>query len=348
MVADQGSLHDFADRSIREQLQHPENLRDLLADALPDLVAGFDFSRVECLPRDFLLEDWRGRESDLLFRIPYRTADGEQWVLVCVLIEHQSSADPRMPLRMLLYTVLFWEREWKAWEDRKPPRPDFRLTPVVPIVFHTGQRPWSSPRVLAELLGGPDVFRRFAPQYQPLFWDLAERDPEELVRQAAAWLQALAVVRAQDADAATFRRLMYEVERRWNDLSIRDRLRWRELMRFILAWAQHRRPPEEFDAVVADAVAAQAGAAQQREIETMKQTMAEWFHEKGRAEGLAEGRAEGALITGREMLRTFLEHRFGPLPEDLCRRIDSITDLERLKACAYQVHTLGSLDELRL
>jgi len=119
-------------------------------------------------------------------------------------------------------------------------------------------------------------------------------------------------------------------------------------MRFILAWAQHRRPPEEFDAVVADAVAAQAGAAQQREIETMKQTMAEWFHEKGRAEGLAEGRAEGALITGREMLRTFLEHRFGPLPEDLCRRIDSITDLERLKACAYQVHTLGSLDELRL
>src|SRR5579883_296405 len=216
MVADQGSLHDFADRSIREQLQHPENLRDLLADALPDLVAGFDFSQVERLPHDFLLEDWRGRESDLLFRIPYRGEAGEQWVLVCVLIEHQSTADPRMPLRMLLYTVLFWEREWKAWEDRKPPRPDFRLTPVVPIVFHTGQRPWSSPRALVDLLGGPEVFRRFAPQYQPLFWDLAERQPEELVRQAAAWLQALAVVRAEDADAATFRRVMHQVEQQWD------------------------------------------------------------------------------------------------------------------------------------
>ena len=344
MVADEGSLHDFADRSIREQLQNPQNLRDLLADVLPDLVAGFDFSRVECLPRDFLLEDWRGRESDLLFRIPYRAAEGDQWVLVCVLIEHQSSSDPRMPLRMLLYTVLFWEREWKAWEDRQPPRPDFQLTPVVPIVFHTGKRPWGSPRALAELLGGPEAFRRFGPQYEPLFWDLALRDPEELVRQAAAWLQALAVVRVQDADAATFRRLMAEVERQWNDLSIRDRQQWRELMRFILAWAHRRRAPQEYDALVADAVAAQAEAAQRREVETMTQTIAEWFQEKGRA----EGEAKGALSAWREILQHHLEQRFGPLPEGIRQRIESITDLEQLKACAYQAPTVASLDELRL
>ncbi len=340
MVADEGSLHDFADRSIREQLHHPENLRDLLADVLPDLVAGFDFSRVESLPRDFLLEDWRGRESDLLFRIPYRTAGAEQWVLVCVLIEHQSTSDARMPLRMLLYTVLFWEREWKAWEDRQPPRPDFTLTPVVPVVFHTGKRPWGSPRALVDLLGGPEAFRRFLPQYQPLFWDLAERDPEELVRQAAAWLQALAVVRLQDADAATFRRMMCAVERQWNDLSLRDRQRWRELMRFILAWAHRRRPPEEYTDLLADAVAAQAEASQQQEVQTMTQTIAEWLHEKGRA--------EGALITSREMLRNLLERRFGSLPEDLRQRIETATDLDRLKACIYQVYDLTSLDELPL
>ena len=98
MASDEAMLHDFPDRSIREELEHPENLRDLLSDVLPNLAAGFDYNRVERLPRDFLLEDWRGRESDLLFRIPYRTAEGEQWVLVCVLIEHQSTADPRMPL----------------------------------------------------------------------------------------------------------------------------------------------------------------------------------------------------------------------------------------------------------
>ena len=84
--------------------------------------------------------------------------------------------------------------------------------------------------------------------------------------------------------------------------------------------------------------------------------MAEWLHEKGRAEGraegrvegLAEGEAKGALSTSREMLRHFLEHRFGPLPEGVRQRIDSNTDLERLKACVCQAPTVTSLDELQL
>lgn len=111
-------------------------------------------------------------------------------------------------------------------------------------------------------------------------------------------------------------------------------------MRFILAWAHHRRPYEEFDDLMADALAAQAAAAPQREIQTMKETMAEWLH--------AKGRTEGALLTSREILRDLLESRFGPLPEDLRRRIDTATDLERLKACLHQVHALTSLDELPL
>jgi hypothetical protein len=340
MVADEAALHDFPDRSIRQQLENPENLRDLLSDALPDLAAGFDYSRVEWLPRDCLLEDWRGRASDLLFRLPYRTGDGEQWVLVCLLIEHQSTADPRMPLRMLLYTVLVWEREWKTWEEQPVPRPAFQLTPVVPIVFHTGARPWGSHRQLADLLGGPEVFRKFAPHYQPLFWDLAEHDPEDLVRKAAAWLQALAVVRVEDADPATFRRVMLQVEQQRGDLSVRDRMRWRELMRFVLAWAHPRRPQEEFEDLLIDALAAQADVAQQQEIQSMRGSMAELIYSKGRA--------EGELIATREFLRDRLGERFGRLPDDLLRRIESTTDLGRLKTCLRQVNTVSSLDELSL
>ena len=33
----------------------------------------------------------------------------------------QSSPDPRMPLRLLVYSALYWEREWKAWEQEHPP-----------------------------------------------------------------------------------------------------------------------------------------------------------------------------------------------------------------------------------
>jgi len=100
-------LHDFPDRAFRELLSDPSNLRDLIAALLPDIAARLDFSRREILPRTFLLDDWRRRESDLLVRLPWLPGAGEDPpLLVCLLIEHQSQPDSPMPLRTLLYAVL--------------------------------------------------------------------------------------------------------------------------------------------------------------------------------------------------------------------------------------------------
>src|SRR5438067_10619410 len=113
---DDPPLTDFPDRAIRRLLEQPGNLRDLIAAVLPDLADRFDFSQREIIPRTFLLDDWRRRESDMLFRLPFRAEDGLPPVLVCLLIEHQSEPDPPMPLRVLVYAALYWEQEWKAWE----------------------------------------------------------------------------------------------------------------------------------------------------------------------------------------------------------------------------------------
>src|SRR5690242_8678152 len=117
---DDPPLHDFPDRAIRLLLENPHNLRDLLMAVVPELAVRFDFERVEIVPNRFLLDDWRRRESDLLFHIPYaagQSTEDEAAVFVCLLVEHQSKPDARMPLRTLLYAVLYWEREWKTWED---------------------------------------------------------------------------------------------------------------------------------------------------------------------------------------------------------------------------------------
>jgi predicted transposase YdaD len=102
------NLHDFPDRATRSTLQDWRNLRDTVRDAAPEIAARLVFERAELVDRSFLLEDWRGRQSDLLYRIPFRSGEGE--VLVCLLLEHQSAPDARMPLRVLIYMVLYWER----------------------------------------------------------------------------------------------------------------------------------------------------------------------------------------------------------------------------------------------
>jgi len=135
-------LRDFADRFFRDALRRPENLRDFLMDAVPKLAAGFDFERVKEVDPDFLLPDWRRREADLLFEIPYRSGTEECVALVCVLIEHQTKADPRMPLRTLLEIALYWDRQWRTWDKETPQEKPFRLNPVLPIVLHTGAHAW--------------------------------------------------------------------------------------------------------------------------------------------------------------------------------------------------------------
>jgi hypothetical protein len=150
-----------------------------------------------------------------------------------------------MPLRVLLYAVLFWEREWRAWEAEPARTAPPRLTPVIPVVFHTGPRRWRKYRRLAELTAAPRELRGFLPRWQPRFWDLAERTPEEVLQSAGEWLAALAVVRAEREDAATFREILGRVRSRLERLSDTEKVRWHELLYFILSWALRRRPGED-------------------------------------------------------------------------------------------------------
>jgi putative YhgA-like transposase len=112
--------HDFPDRALGEALLQGDNLRALLREVAPAIADQLDYERLEVVPPTFLLDDWRRRESDLLLRVPFRDAAAGRELLLCILLEHQSTADHAMPLRMLVYAVLYWEQEWKAWEDGHP------------------------------------------------------------------------------------------------------------------------------------------------------------------------------------------------------------------------------------
>ena len=274
------SLHSFPDRAIRESLRHPDNLRELVEAVAPDLAAGFDFARAELLDREFPLDDWRRRESDLLFRVPYRRQGTDEAALVCVLIEHQTAPDVRMPLRLLVYTVLYWERLWKAWEDSPPPRKPLRLSAVVPIVFHTGPSPWSSERQLLDLVDAPDEFAEFVPRWRTLFWDLAEQSPEALLGMAGSFLKALAIVRAERSDSATFRHVFVEVARQLEELHDRDKMRWYELLRLVLSWGLYRRAAAEKDDLVAAARDSQRHAETSLEVDTMSDILWQTWPEK--------------------------------------------------------------------
>ncbi len=155
-----------------------------------------------------------------------------------------------------------------------------------------------------------------------------------------AWLQLLAVIRSQEADAADFVRVFGEVFGRVQNLHGDDHPRWYDLLRAVWAWGHWRRPPAERAALAAAAAASQQELSRRQEVQVMGQTIAEALIE--------EGMAKGALLATRASLRTLLEKRFGKLPEALIQRIDATVDIEGLQEAFHQAIDLKTLQDLKL
>lgn len=345
-VADDDPLRDFPDRAIRQTLRHPEHLRDLLRSVVPDLAENFDCARARLLEREFPLEDWHARAADLPFEIPYRLGEEERWALLLVLIEHQSDTDRLMPLRLLLFAVMYWDRQWRDWKALPEPRPRLELRPVLPIVLYTASVPWGSTRTLVDLLGEPKEFHAFAPRWEPLIWNLAERTPEELLASAGDWFKMLAVLRAAEADPATFRDIYTRAVHDLAALGAQEPVRWYDLMKVLLTWVYWRRADAERDPLVAATVASQVDQERQKEIQAMTSKWGPTLFEKALAQGRDEGEAKGQLVMARANLRALVENRFGAIPPTLTQRIEATTDLDRLQAALVQVLHAQSADEL--
>ena len=274
----------------------------------------------------------------MLFRLPFHQAEYLPSALVCLLIEHQSTARSPLPLRTLVYAALFWDQEWRAWESRHDEGSPLSLTPVIPIVFHTGTTRWNTARTLADLIGGPEELTIYAPGWSPLFLDIAEQTPEQWLASTGEGMAAMGVVRAEREEEATFRAVFAAVVKRIGILSETDPVRWHELLRFVLAWGLRRRSAAEGEALLLLALASQADTRQREEIQRMSETI--W---KTRDEEMFE---RGQLQARREDLRSQIEERFGALPEALVQQIETVTDLDRLRIALRHVWRVAKLEDL--
>ena len=125
-----------------------ENIAGELRSVLPpELLEQLDLDSLELLPSSFIDEELSSRHSDLLYKVKFAGADA--WLFV--LFEHQSTADPMMPYRVLRYMVRIWDN-WLAKPENKNAK---TLPPIFPIVMHHGEAGWQAAVDLVELYAIP-------------------------------------------------------------------------------------------------------------------------------------------------------------------------------------------------
>jgi predicted transposase/invertase (TIGR01784 family) len=129
-----------------------------------------DLPRLKVEKESFITNDLRHQLSDIVYSVP--TIDGDT-TFVYVLVEHQSTNDQFIALRLWQYMLLLWERHKK---DKN------KLPLIYPIVIYNGKNPYSAAKNLWQLFDNQVLAKKLLTEDYQLI-DLQSMPDDEIVKQ---------------------------------------------------------------------------------------------------------------------------------------------------------------------
>lgn len=206
------------DALFKATFEDPARVAELFRSRIsPELQSAMDWSALVLEPGSFVGPELEDRHCDLLFSAPQLSTSAPKQTdasstFFYLLLEHQSSSDVDMPLRMLVYMTRIWERHRKL-HPRTP------LPPVVPLVLSHAPAGWSPRTCFADMFSPEHrklrALDEFRPDFSYLVDDLSafsdadirsrvesafaqlalwllrgSRDPERLLNELPRWAKA--------------------------------------------------------------------------------------------------------------------------------------------------------------
>lgn len=182
--------HDALFKAAFEKPEHAAGMfRSLLPAPVVEAIAWETIARES---GSFIDPELADRQSDLLFSVEIRGGRA----LLYLLLEHQSTNDPDMLLRMLTYSARVLERFRKE-------HPQGPLPVIVPAVVSHAPGGWTAPRSFHEMFEpNPSTIPGLAelvPSFSLLVEDLAHLGNDDIKARALAVFPSLALWALRDA-----------------------------------------------------------------------------------------------------------------------------------------------------
>jgi len=317
--------HDALFKAGFEKPEHATGIfRGILPGSLADAIA---WQTMRLAPGSVIDPALADRHSDLLYEVELHGAPA----FLYLLLEHQSTNDPDMPLRMLIYMTRIWER----FRKQHPVKDGVRapLPPIIPALVSHAPGGWTAPRTFEELFDPrpetfPDV-AAFVPRFSMLVEDLEHLSNDDIKALALAAFPKLVLWALRDA--------------RSGPEFLRNFTQWAEAMQE--AW----RAPYGVEALgqllryvelVCDDLQLEEFRAKLRELGPEVEQAAMTIAEQMRREGHAQGRVEERIV----VLTKLLSLKFGAIdaasgarigaatPEQLDRYVERVLTAETLAA----------------
>ena len=326
-------VREFNDRGTLWLLEDPALLQEFLRLLDASLAEELDFTQAQRINRSFIAADLQKSESDLIYRVPYRS--GENAVLVYVLLEQQTRTDDLMPFRLLSYCTELWSAQVREWKETRQPAQKRRLYPVIPIVFYTGRERWDEEIALAHLMDLPDPLRRFVPSWETLFLDLQQTPPQMLTQFSSAVGWALRALQAERVPLPELERILKAAMAGIEGLSEQQVGQWRRCAWFLIQLIYHRRSGSEAPGLLGLVrEEAKRSKFHDSQEEVAMQSYAEYLNEIGEA----RGEKRMVLRQGTAL--------FGAPDAETLAKLEAIQSLEILEELGLRVVTAKSWAEV--
>ncbi|MDA9163617.1 Rpn family recombination-promoting nuclease/putative transposase [Rickettsiaceae bacterium] len=138
--------HDeLAKKALENQLAAIEFLDEYMPAEFKEHV---DLSTLVVKKESYIESSLKKRFSDIVYSI--KTKDNDEAFIYC-LLEHQSSSDHWMALRLWQYALLLCERHKKKKN---------KLPLVLPLILYNGKEKYTAPRNIWELFDNPDLAKK--------------------------------------------------------------------------------------------------------------------------------------------------------------------------------------------
>ena len=325
-------LTHFSDRSVRWLLEDKENVRGLIEILVSELVDYIDFSHLERQNTIFLSSKLQEQVLDLIFSVPFKSGSETDELLIYILIEHQSTVDVSMGFRLLFYMMHIWDAQRQEWLRDNVPKSEWRLRPIVPIVFYSGDRRWHVPLSLTAMMDIPKELTRFAPNFDALILNVKKMETSEFTKTGHPFGWLLTVLQNEDADKETLKEAFREAVTHLNRLEPEQaEYRIRVLHYFVMLIANQRPSDEHIELL--DLVNQLSG---EEEVELMAKSMVDVTFEKGETQAK------------RDSVIKLLTHQFPDVSDTVVEAIHEIQERSRLDTLFDQILTAKSLDDIDL
>jgi predicted transposase/invertase (TIGR01784 family) len=127
-----------------------------------------DASSIEKMDKSYILQDFKQKEADLVYKMNIKDRE----IIFYVLLELQSTVDFQMPYRLLRYMTEIWRDIVKNTGNQVLAQKSFQLPAIVPMVLYNGSGNWTAPLEFKEMLNTPGIFTDHVLNFEYILMDV--------------------------------------------------------------------------------------------------------------------------------------------------------------------------------